>query len=55
MKDYTINRSGSVIDGSKTLKRTFSEYWTFIRRSGFAGDTKEKKENSCPTAEQTYI
>jgi hypothetical protein len=26
----------------------FSEYWTFIRRSVFAGDTKEKKENSCP-------
>ncbi len=48
MKDYTIDRNGKVVDGSKTVKRTFSEYWTFIRRAGFAGDTKEKKENTCP-------
>jgi len=48
MKDYTVDRNGNVVDGNKNVKRTFSEYWTFIRRAGFAGDTKEKKENTCP-------
>jgi len=48
MKDYTVDKNGRVLDGSKTQARTFSEYWTFIRRGGFAEDKKEKKENQCP-------
>lgn len=34
MKDYTVNREGAVVGGSRTTPRRFSEYWTFIRRTG---------------------
>jgi predicted lipid-binding transport protein (Tim44 family) len=30
--DYTVDRAGKVVAGSKDRKREFSEYWTFIRR-----------------------
>lgn len=48
MKDYTLDKNGKVIDGDRGQARRFSEYWTFIRRAGFAGDTKKKKEDACP-------
>lgn len=36
MIDYTMrDADGAVVEGSKTTPRRFSEYWTFIRRSGF--------------------
>jgi len=48
MKDYTVDKTGHVVEGNKNKARTFSEYWTFIRRAGFAEDKKEKKEHTCP-------
>lgn len=48
MLDYTINKEGKVVSGNKNRQRTFSEYWTFIRRAGFADDKKEKKKDTCP-------
>jgi len=48
MKDYTIDQKGNILEGNKNTGRVFSEYWTFIRRAGFAEDKKEKKENTCP-------
>lgn len=47
--DYVENQNGKVLGGSKKRPRQFSEYWTFIRRSG-----KEQKDeaafdlNTCP-------
>lgn len=35
MIDYTVNREGKVVEGSKRRTRKFSEYWTFIRKAGF--------------------
>lgn len=32
--DSTTDRSGRVVAGSKTMRRAFSEYWTFLRRIG---------------------
>ena len=48
MIDYTVDRTGSVADGSKGEARKFSEYWTFIRRGGFAGEKKKKSIDECP-------
>ncbi|MFN8255814.1 MAG: TIM44-like domain-containing protein [Bacteroidales bacterium] len=39
--DYTENTAGKLIGGSKSKPRVFSEYWTFIRRTGV-----EKKESA---------
>jgi predicted lipid-binding transport protein (Tim44 family) len=30
--DFTVDRQGKLVAGSKDRKREFSEYWTFIRR-----------------------
>ncbi len=48
MRDYTVDKTGHIVDGNKNRARVFSEYWTFIRRAGFADDKKEKKEHTCP-------
>ena len=32
--DYTVDRNGKVVSGSKTKLRRWSEYWTFIRNRG---------------------
>ncbi len=37
--DYVENERGEIIGGSKKRKRNFSEYWTFIRRTGVEKDT----------------
>ena len=39
--DYIENKEGKLIGGSKKKNREFSEYWTFMRRSG-----KELKEET---------
>lgn len=45
-KDYVINNQGKVIGGSSKAARVFSEYWTFIRRTGVENDQYDMK--SCP-------
>ena len=32
MRDYTVNAAGEVVGGSRTTVRSFSEYWTFVRK-----------------------
>jgi len=48
MLDYTTNTAGELLEGSKTKKRGFSEYWTFVRRIG-AKEGVEGGEESCPS------
>lgn len=46
-KDYTLDRHGTVVGGSREALRRYSEYWTFIRsaaRTGPAGSTR-----ACPS------
>jgi len=45
-KDYTINKKGELEGGSKRKIRKFSEYWTFIRRTGVEKDTYDYA--TCP-------
>jgi predicted lipid-binding transport protein (Tim44 family) len=47
MKDYIVDRNNKVVAGNQNVKRSFSEYWTFIRRAGFSLD-KETDEKNCP-------
>ncbi len=48
MLDYTVDRYDNVMGGSKKEPRVFSEYWTFVRRSGFEPG-KESSTSSCPS------
>jgi predicted lipid-binding transport protein (Tim44 family) len=48
MLDYTQDAEGKVVAGSDKKPRTFSEYWTFIRRAGFEPG-KELSSSSCPS------
>ena len=45
-KDYVIDKQGKIKGGSKRRKRKFSEYWTFIRRTGVENDNYDIK--TCP-------
>ncbi len=36
--DYVENKKAKLIGGSKRKNRLFSEYWTFIRKSGIETD-----------------
>lgn len=36
--DYVINASGNVVGGSNKKLRSYSEYWTFVRRKGVEMD-----------------
>jgi predicted lipid-binding transport protein (Tim44 family) len=48
MIDYTIDAKGQLVGGSKNKARTFSEYWTFLRRAGF--DPKKVADpQHCPS------
>jgi len=48
MKDYTVwEASGKVASGNPAVLRTFSEYWTFVRRTGVT--TKERDAARCPS------
>lgn len=46
--DFLENRKGKVVGGSSRQKRTFTEYWTFVRRSGVTKDPSEYSTDSCP-------
>ena len=45
--DFVQNKNGKVIGGSQRRPRKFSEYWTFIRRSGVKQDSFDF--NKCPS------
>jgi len=46
--DYTIDAEGKVVGGSKTSRRAYTEYWTFIRSSTRRGPiTVEPKCPNC--------
>lgn len=47
--DYTVDRSNKVIGGSKSKKRNFSEYWTFVRRTGVEFKNDEFNMKNCPS------
>ncbi len=44
--DYVVDKSGKVRGGSNKRPRAFSEYWTFIRRTGVEKD--EYDYSTCP-------
>ena len=46
--EFTTDRAGKLIAGSKTRPREFSEYWTFVRRAGYQGDEAQQSADSCP-------
>jgi len=45
-KDYVVDRNGKVLAGNSKYARVFSEYWTFIRRTGVENDSYDMK--TCP-------
>lgn len=45
--DYTVNSQGSVVSGSKSNLRRWSEYWTFIRNRQ-AKPTRARADLNCP-------
>jgi len=44
--DYVENKKGNLVGGSNKKNRSFSEYWTFIRRTGVEKDSYDY--NTCP-------
>lgn len=47
MKDYTVRTSdGTIVSGDPQKTRTFSEYWTFVRRKGVT--SRERDLARCP-------
>jgi len=44
--DYVVDQRGRIVGGSNKIPRRFSEYWTFIRRSGVEKDGYDIKK--CP-------
>jgi hypothetical protein len=44
--DYTVDPIGTVVGGSKSRRRQYSEYWTFIRGTAHTGTPKS--EDGCP-------
>jgi Tim44-like domain len=47
--DYTEDASGQLVGGSKTALRRFSEYWTFVRRTGQERHDKAYSLAQCPS------
>lgn len=48
MKDWTEDKSGKVVGGSKEKDKIFSEYWTFLRSAG--QNVKPRDDaNNCPS------
>ncbi|HKO98624.1 MAG TPA: TIM44-like domain-containing protein [Pyrinomonadaceae bacterium] len=45
--DYTVDTKGNVVAGSKTQRRSWSEYWTFIRNRQ-APPVAARAELNCP-------
>lgn len=46
--DYLENNKGKVVGGSAKRQRRFTEYWTFVRRSGVSKAPKDYNPNNCP-------
>ncbi|MCO5167969.1 MAG: TIM44-like domain-containing protein [Planctomycetes bacterium] len=47
--EYTLDRQGKLVAGSRSRRRRFSEYWTFVRRAGArAKDPTAWDGESCP-------
>ncbi len=47
--DYTVNAEGKVIGGSRKKIRPFTEYWTFVRRTGVEQKPKDSFDlQKCP-------
>ncbi len=54
MIDYTTDKDGKVIGGNKHRARKFTEYWTFLRKAGFAPKpaapgAEEHHGDQCPS------
>jgi predicted lipid-binding transport protein (Tim44 family) len=48
MRDWTQDKNGQVVGGSRTQDRIFSEYWTFLRSAGTTARPREKVD-ACPS------
>lgn len=46
--DYLTDESGKLEAGNNRKPRLFSEYWTFVRRTGVEADEKKFSPDSCP-------
>ncbi|MEQ1529469.1 MAG: TIM44-like domain-containing protein [Methylococcales bacterium] len=46
--DYTEDAQGKLIGGSKRELRKYSEYWTFVRRTGVDNNSADFKLGQCP-------
>ncbi|MGR8931775.1 MAG: TIM44-like domain-containing protein [Gammaproteobacteria bacterium] len=46
--DYTEDDRGKLVGGSKTALRRFSEYWTFVRRTGMEHHDQPYSLSQCP-------
>ena len=55
-KDYTVDRNGKVVGGSRERERQYTEYWTFIRSANHPGASRgagmrtgaPKTDTGCP-------
>ena len=47
--DYTEDANGKVLGGSKRNIRHYSEYWTFVRRTGIERHTAQYSLKQCPS------
>ncbi|EIJ42891.1 hypothetical protein BegalDRAFT_2025 [Beggiatoa alba B18LD] len=47
--DYVTDKKGKVIGGAKNKARKFTEYWTFIRRTGVEKPESEFDLHHCPS------
>ena len=48
VKDYTTDETGKLYAGDQRKERRYSEYWTFVRRTGVDKDEKLFNPNNCP-------
>ncbi|MDP2311814.1 MAG: TIM44-like domain-containing protein [Pseudomonadota bacterium] len=48
MRDWTEDRAGNVVGGSKVKDRVFSEYWTFLRSAGKTARPRDEVDR-CPS------
>ena len=47
--DYTEDANGKILGGSKRDLRRYSEYWTFVRRTGMERQTAQYSLKQCPS------
>lgn len=48
MRDWVEDAQGRVVGGNRSVERSFSEYWTFIRRIGVA-ERQDRSLANCPS------